>query len=696
MATSISAFWSLRRVLGLMVLFSLPVAVHAAAPAPPPVESPPAPPAEQPVPKAPAVVREFDSGKYHVRVDRAAQKLHIDAPKPMAWLEPTVTANQPVEIVRDGVSLQRGRERIAAIAKGRKLFISKVEGKWAAATIVHRGKQESGWVQIADLKPLPGEPRAYKHLQNAGGQFLSAAMLIQKAKQFDDGLYAAAELAALDGRGEMPAKSQLLREWPAKVDPAAGGKGLSVLLVAGELGGSGAEIPAAQKKAVADLIRAFNADPKRSKPLGFYTWSKALEAIFRQDRMLQTPLEKLADAQSIAEALRADPALRTAYQKHLQLAYRLTNPPVTGGSSDLSPLIGDEVTVKPTEVAQWRILPPSISHESQLFLRLFPSPQPVPDDFDLMKTLVAEIRAGKIDLTPTPESGWYDHQTWALQPLLLPEKMPEASHLGVGEEYRKHLEELFKGTLALTRETHVKQLDFPPPAAAAEPPPIVEKKPELFIAPDLVIEPLPQMYLRRAQSYLFVREVLAAAFGEEALAEIHRQTPDGPVKATLGEELQQMATIFYGAHVAASRQLGKDEEPVPAGIGANGENAAIELLAWHQKSASDPDLGWDARMMVPVFLDPENQRIKVWCMLGWQTQEAYVSFAKHPTITATSEAGDAVDVAKTFDVHYWGQGLSLASPIFAEVWVTKLLNRDEFRRHCDAYVTPGAIVANLE
>jgi hypothetical protein len=682
------------RILVLALLFVLPAAAYAAAPAPPPVESPPAPPAEQPAPKPPKVVREFDSGKYHVRVDRAAQRLHIEAPKPTAWLEPTVTANQTVEVVR-GTALQRGRERIGALAKGRKLYVSKVEGNWAGTTIVLKGKQESGWIPVADIKPLPGEPRAYKHLHNAGGQFLSAAILIQKAKQFDDGLYASVELAAEEGQGEMPAKSLLLRELPAKVDSADRSKGLTVLLAAGDLGASGAEIPAAQKKAVADLLKAFNNDPKRSKPLGFYTWSKALEAIFRQDRMLQTPLESREDVDAISLALQSNPELRDNYVKHLRLAYRLTNPPIGGDSSDLIPLISDKPEPIPGAIRSWRILPPSLSHESQLFLRLFPSPQPVPDDFDLMKTLVAEIKAGKIDLTPTPDSGWYDHQTWALQPLLVPEKMPEASHLSVGDEYRKHLEELFKGTLALTRETHVKQLDFPAPAAEA-PPPIVEKKPELFIAPDLVIEPLPQVYVRRAQSYLFVREVIAAAFGEAALKEMHRQTQDGAVKATLDEELQQMATIFYGAHVAASRQLGKEEEPVPAGIGANGDNATVELLTWHQNSARDPDLGRDARMMVPVFLDPENGRIKVWCMLGWQTQDAYVSYAKHPGLTATSEAGDAVDVTNTFDVHYWGQGLSLASPIFAEVWVTKLLNRDEFRRHCDTYVTPSAIAANLE
>ena len=272
--------------------------------------------------------------------------------------------------------------------------------------------------------------------------------------------------------------------------------------------------------------------------------------------------------------------------------------------------------------------------------------------------------------------------------------MPEASHVQFGEHYLKHLEEMFKGTLALTRETHVKQLDFPAPASEA---PAVEdeKKIDLVITPDLIIEPLPQMYLRRAQSYLFVREVLAQAFGEAALAEMHRQTQDGPVKATLDEELQQMATIFYGAHVAASRQLGKAEEPVPAGIAADPAAAATALLTWHQTSAADPDLGRDARMMVPVFLDPENVGSRSGaCSAGKRRTPTSATPSTPPS--ATNEAGDAVDLAAKFDVHYYGQGLSLACPIFAEVWVTKLLNRDEFRRHCDTYVTPTAITANLQ
>ena len=77
--------------------------------------------------------------------------------------------------------------------------------------------------------------------------------------------------------------------------------------------------------------------------------------------------------------------------------------------------------------------------------------------------MIRRIRLGQIELKPTGRSGWYDYQTWALEPLVVPEAMPESARLKLNDDYRKQLLELFKGVLALTRETHVKQLLIPPP-----------------------------------------------------------------------------------------------------------------------------------------------------------------------------------------------------------------------------------------
>ncbi len=67
-------------------------------------------------------------------------------------------------------------------------------------------------------------------------------------------------------------------------------------------------------------------------------------------------------------------------------------------------------------------------------------------------------------------SGWYDYLTWSLGPLVNPTDTIESEHLALDESYTDQLLELFKGAMALTRETHVKQLEVPVfPAARPNP-----------------------------------------------------------------------------------------------------------------------------------------------------------------------------------------------------------------------------------
>jgi len=53
-----------------------------------------------------------------------------------------------------------------------------------------------------------------------------------------------------------------------------------------------------------------------------------------------------------------------------------------------------------------------------------------------------------------------------------PEQMPEAKKLEFSPSYQKELIDLFKAAIALTRETHIKQLEIPM-AGAAMPPPVI-------------------------------------------------------------------------------------------------------------------------------------------------------------------------------------------------------------------------------
>ena len=102
--------------------------------------------------------------------------------------------------------------------------------------------------------------------------------------------------------------------------------------------------------------------------------------------------------------------------------------------------------------------------------------------------MVTRLRNGSLDFAPTEASGWYDWQSWALEALVLLERMPEGARLTANVKYRRQLEELFKSVLALTRETHVKQLAVM--CLGMPPDPRRPLVPVASIAPELSVEPI--------------------------------------------------------------------------------------------------------------------------------------------------------------------------------------------------------------
>ena len=186
--------------------------------------------ADQPANPSAAVIREFDVQGFHVRVDPAAQVIGVSVPE-----------------VREFSGTDRA------------------------------GREE------APISPTLAPTR----------EFVSASIVAQKAKQFDDGLYAAVELAAQNGAGRFLGKADLLARVARALAAARGerlGNAETVLLAACRLGGVPAAAPAGMESAIDLAVSEFDADALRSKPIGFYTWSDKLAAIFRQDRMLQSEL----------------------------------------------------------------------------------------------------------------------------------------------------------------------------------------------------------------------------------------------------------------------------------------------------------------------------------------------------------------------------------------------------------------------
>lgn len=439
--------------------------------------------------------------------------------------------------------------------------------------------------------------------------FVSASVLAHKARQFDDGLYAAVELAAT------PDVHAILRRWMRSPAPP-------VVHAAAHL--AGLDVPPLP------MVREFLENELQSKPIGFYTWSEDLARVFRRDRMLQTPLR--APDESFLATAQGDPD----WERHLAFVQRLTNPFVHGAS----------------------ILPPSRSHETDLMRRLY-GDRPIPEGFQVIDQIIRGVREGRLDLRPRPESGWYDHQTWALEPLLRLEAMPEAARLKFNPGYRKLLEDLFKGILALTRETHVKQVEMcmagcgPP----GEPETVIEVRPELRV------EPLVSHYRRRADAYRFVSTLVRDRFPS-----LRRETPEGPLRVSLRDELDSMISLFDGAAAEASR-----------GLGLPGEG---EL----RLDPGDPDLARDCRMMVPVFHDVERRKTKVWAFLGWSDRPVHISFDVPPKVEIVK--GKA-------RVEFGSISPRLSYPVCEEIYVTRILNRDEFRSLCDRHSTREKILSAL-
>jgi hypothetical protein len=681
-------------------------AVPEEKPAPEAKEKLPPPPPDEVLAKiaAPAVrpVIKTKAG-YSVEVDLSKQVLSVNSPKKDIWISPQVEGNQTVEVKTDGAPLQKVSTVLAKLKKGRILHVSEENGDWVLTQILDGDKTLKGWVQKKHLKPVAEDYPPQKSLAQRGDNFASSAMLIQKGKQFDDGLYATVELALQNGLGPVAGKKTWLPKLAWEVDAAQGGVPLAQLFGAAKLGGRKEPPPPTLIKSVDEQIKKFLADEKQSKPIGFYPWSKQLENIFQQDRMLQSPLEAQshsAGINAIAKALAANAEARKSYEQILRVNERLTNPLKGSGYRVLLAGLdaGKLPDLDPTDTVSF--FPPSRSPEADLIMKLYGN-SPIPEGFELMTELITRLKNGKLSFQPQADSGWYDHQLWSLEPLVTFKTSPESKQLKPNEEYLKHLEELFKGTYALMRETHIKQLERPSPASEAAGPPVKERE-KVFISPDPHVELLPTMYLRRAQSYRFVREVLEETFGKEELTKIYRLTANGPVDTNLADELDLMERLFSGAYIVACREIGMTEElPKDLGAGQSADDQAKTFLRWVASLSSDPDLAPDSRMMVPVFFDLQRQKTKVWVMLGWEQANCTLGYVNNPGIKIIGPDGKPSVFGtpggeETPEVIFYGTHRYLATPVFAEVYVTKLLNRTEFRRHCDTYQTKAAILANLE
>jgi hypothetical protein len=529
---------------------------------------------------------------------------------------------------------------------------------------------------------------------NSAAMLPSVNALDGKAKQFDDGLYAALDRAYYQGLDrKLPSHVQLVK----RLADRAGKDNPATPYLAAGLELAGLTVPVADTAARDRFLSAFRANEVASKPTGFYTWNEQLATLFRFLRFFQHEFgddpRDLTLVQALAAVLGQDPALLADYQRAVAFYSKLSNPSICLSLADVR-------TAKPLDAGALQRLarekqrshstvaffPPSTSKEVVLFEKLFPLG--VPPNVELMKELVRRIRSGEVDLKPGPASGWYDYQVYALETLLLPEKGQEKDKLLLTKAYKKRMLEAFKALVTKRRETHVRQLAGAKDKAAAPPPKLEEK-----VRPRLRVEPSLTYYLRTARAYAFLANFLEATVGKEGLQRLHGLKQDGERSADLYSELTGMRDLFYGLYLVGAEDIGQ-KPALAADEGVDPEHCYKLATSWLPKAFSDPDLAVDTRVAVPIYLNRDLGLTRLWVTLGVRLTRLETSYVRPPSLKPANGAGEW----KPADWHQL-QGASYLIPVdeFAEVELkgNRVLSREELRAICDREKTKEAILEAL-
>jgi len=516
----------------------------------------------------------------------------------------------------------------------------------------------------------------------------SANMLDGAAKQFDDGLYAALDLACFRGElGLAPAApdwaAAVLAQLP-KTSPAR-----PFLAAALELAGKEVELTAAEPQAKDRWLAEFEENKAASKPIAFYDWMPELKQVWRFYRFLQHefPQDRLAIPRDVAAVLKANAQLREQHHAINAFYGRLTNPlmclPVDAliDAQESLPELAKRHGARHESVA---VFPPSTSRETELFDRMFP--QSVPSGENLMAVLIGRIRSGQVDLKPGPKDGWYQYQVYALETLLLPSKGQEKDKLLLTVAYKKRLIEAFKAMITTRRETHARQ---GLKAGSAAPAPLSERE----VRPRLRVEPCATFYLRTARAYAFLETFLKATAGRERLKKLHGLRQGGRRPASLDAELGGTRRRFYGFYLLSCEDIGMkpqflDGEPVDQ------KAATQESLEWLAGMAADADLACDTRVSVPIYVDPIQGTVRVWATLGVRLAHLEAAYARPPRVRPLVSGGPWRD-AEPYQLG--SSRYVIAVQEFAEIELagSNVLTRKELRDACDRGQTKEEIVRLL-
>lgn len=519
----------------------------------------------------------------------------------------------------------------------------------------------------------------------------SANLIDGAAKQFDDGLYAALDLACFNGTLDQNVPSavdfivSVFGRLP-KSSPARPFLGAAL-----QLAGRTPDLTAAEKDVQKQMILDFEQCAYKSKPISFYTWKPELEKTWKFFRFLQETFPDyglLQIPKDIAVGIGSEPNLTQHYNDILGFYGHLTNPqyclPVTAllENTDNLRALQKKYGVDKPVIA---VFPPSTSPETMLMDHLFS--WAVFDEPDIMTALIKRIRSGEIDVKPKPEDGWYQYQIYALEALLRPGKNPESERLSLTAQYKRRLTDAFKVMFTKRRETHIRQLPIPQAGFGNA------RTYPTGISPRLRLEPCPAVYLRTARAYAFLQNFLHATLRSETLKTLRPLKEDGYRGMNLEDALEDMRLRTYGFYLIACEDIGMapeflQDEPVDE------STAKQTALSWLENLDTNPDLACDTRVAVPLFVSPVANTVRLWITLGVRLTKLDASYLWPPKIRPlkTNQPWEEVDSASLAPSHMF---IPVEEFIEIEIDADKIPNRAELRTLCDKYQTKEEIAAAL-
>lgn len=540
--------------------------------------------------------------------------------------------------------------------------------------------KDIGWDDFLDLsiegdsEPAPflltaNDPKPFRSIAKAVGRCSTVPLMAfaHKAKLFNDWLYATLDSAAFLGDCPVLGKQALVKHLASSLKDKDEILSAKALLYAAQSLGDGAVIEGLSGKLrllTKKQLKSFEKDALKSKPIGFYSESELLQRLFRHDRILQTKL-KAAEAERLAAAI-AQANLSEAYNWHLRAIESLTGKHAMLPVSSL--IVPDEM---------YSLFPPSKAPETDLIKKLYGT-RPIPEGFCLLDEVIARVKDDRLSLKPEADDGWYLRELYALESFL---KL-EDERIQIGEYYQDSLEQLFKGSMSLSRETHIKQLEVPRLSGSGQ-----FTVPEIAVAPRLRLEPFPEYYQRMASNYAWLSKMLCKLWGEPFLPEKVAKR-DGQHTSIL-DALDEMRSLFLGAYYLCLEDLGHS---LPEQCDGEMKLSMIYARQFLKNWTKDPEILTDSRMMVPLYYDLTRQRTRVSVVCGYVNRDVTVNFARTPEVRVMDAKGQDTDVPVTWQKSSY----KTVYPIQFECDVVELLERESLQAIADQHPSPSELRVALE